>query len=421
MHIAVIGAGKLGSVMACLHAEHNYVHVYDVSEAAREALRTGEGLPPEPGLRELWQRSRERITVYDDPLGAPRAAQMVFCVAPTPSLLWGSFDQRHVLAALAPTAKTIAQSEDHKLVVVVSTVDPESCGREIIPTLSRLSGKQVGEGWDLCYSPEFIVLGDIVRGMSHPDFVLIGERSTAGETLAWYYSDFYTKYRCKPRIVRLPLIDAEIAKLALNCALTVKIGYANAVAALCDRVPGADAKNVLSAVGEDPRIGGRLLSPGPPPGGPCLPRDVRALAAFAHRLHVPCPIPTAVALAGSQWHDAIVTKIPRTVGSVAVLGLTYKPGTPMTEESAGVELVARLRRRHSMVLTHDPWIEGSDAVRDCLACGAAIVAVPHPEYSEICDHPEWLRPELILIDAWGALDTPQVRGACRYYKWGRCD
>jgi UDPglucose 6-dehydrogenase len=127
-------------------------------------------------------------------------------------------------------------------VVLTSMVMPESTGSQVKTTLERFSGEICGSNFGLCYSPEFIALGTVVRDFYNPDFLLIGESDQrSGDILA----DIYKRV-CKNSlpVARMNFVSADITKLAVNTYVTTKISFANMIARLCERLPGADANSV---------------------------------------------------------------------------------------------------------------------------------------------------------------------------------
>ena len=94
---------------------------------------------------------------------------------PTPSEADGSFSLRYVLAAGESIGQALRKKNGYHLVVLSSTVMPGSTGGELLPVLERASGKRCGDDFGLCYNPEFIALGSVIRDMLNPDMVLIGE------------------------------------------------------------------------------------------------------------------------------------------------------------------------------------------------------------------------------------------------------
>ncbi len=201
----------------------------------------------------------------------------------------------------------------------------------------------MGPALGLCYNPEFIALGSVVRDMLPPDMILIGESDAkAGDVLEGIYTRSCDN---KPAIRRMNFVNAELTKISVNTFVTTKISYANMLADICDRLPGADVDVVTLALGTDSRIGAKylkrcdgirraVLSPGQ--------RGIRCAGA-RHR----CPRRT-----GRSHRHVNRYQVERVLGAVdarltdsgtiGVLGLSYKPDTAVVEESQGLALVERL-------------------------------------------------------------------------------
>ena len=207
---------------------------------------------------------------------------MSLLLVPTPSDDRGAFSNEHVLAAIDEIGRGLATRDGYHVVVVESTVMPGSCASELIPALERASGRRVGENLGLCYSPEFIALGSVIRDMLEPDMVLIGESDArSGEMVERLYAGVCEN---DPPVRRMSLVNAELTKIAVNTYVTMKISYANTLADMCERLPGADVEAVTDALGLDTRIGRKYLRGAIAYGGPCFPRDNKAFAALARDL-----------------------------------------------------------------------------------------------------------------------------------------
>jgi nucleotide sugar dehydrogenase len=208
-------------------------------------------------------------------------------------------------------------------------------------------------GYALSYSPGFVAQGSIMRDQQRPDQILIGEADpAAGDRLECVYRRMCGS---EPAVHRMPRLSAEIAKLATNAFLTMKIAFANAIGDLATRA-GADPARVLDAVGADGRIGRRSLSYGFGYGGPCFPRDNRALNLFA-RQHE-CDLLQAEATDEmNRRHLAFQAgEYLRAAGHgdpIHFASLTYKPGTDMLDESQPLALAVRLARAGRRVVIHE--------------------------------------------------------------------
>ena len=293
---------------------------------------------------------------YDD-LAA--SSDVTFIVVPTPSDATGAFSNQYVIAAVESLGRALRNKESYHVVVVTSTVMPGSMDGPIRSALEQASGKQVGTEIGLCYNPEFIALGNVVDNMLAPDFLLIGESDPkAGAVVAAVYEPVCAAH---PPARRMNFVNAELAKISVNTFVTTKISYANMLADLCDRLPGADVEIVAEAVGSDSRIGRKYLRGAVGYGGPCFPRDNVAFGALAARLGAHADIALATE-AINQYQierlcSAVVDKVAR--GSrIAVLGMSYKTETNIVEESQGVMLARRLLELGFAVTIHESewWI-----------------------------------------------------------------
>ena len=250
----------------------------------------------------------------------------------------------------------------------------------------------------LCYSPEFIALGNVIRDMLEPDMVLIGESDPrAGDVLERLYAGVCEN---DPPFRRMSLVNAELTKIAVNTYVTMKISYANALADMCERLPGADVEVVTDALGLDTRIGRKYLRGAIAYGGPCFPRDNKAFAVLARDLGAEPLLAEATDAVNVAQTDRLARAVQSRLkhgDTVGILGLAYKPDTGVIEESPGVALArhlgeagyerphlrparARPRRRVRSGTRAQPaasiaeLLERSDVV---------VIATPWPEFADL--------------------------------------
>jgi UDPglucose 6-dehydrogenase len=418
--LSVIGLGKLGAPMtACFAARGFNVHAVDVN--AQKVDSINRGVPPvhEPGLAELLGESGGRITATGDIEAAVWASDATFVVVATPSDQDGGFSLRYALPSCEAIGHVLAAKKSFHLVVLTSTVMPGSTGSEVKVTLERASGKRCGVDFGLCYSPEFIALGTVIRDFYYPDFLLIGESDHhSGEIL----SDIYRR-TCKnsPAIARMNFINAEITKLAVNTYITTKISYANMLARLCEKLPEADVNVVTGALGLDTRIGAKYLTGAVSYGGPCFPRDNRALAALASRVGASSGLAEATDIFNRAQIKSLAEKVKTyyTSGAVGILGLTYKPNTDVTEESFGLLLAQELSSANLSVIVFDPSVDARHALssntdvriavsaEECISqSSVTVLATPWQQFRDL-PASSWLPPAQanarVLIDCWRVL------------------
>jgi UDPglucose 6-dehydrogenase len=353
--ISVVGLGKLGAPLAAVLANSGF-DIIGVDANAKFVADVQAGRAPvaEPGLQELLTSSRKPVHATADIDAAVSATDVTFIVVPTPSQPDGSFTNSYVLAAISDIGSSLRRKNGYHLVVVSSTVMPGSTGGPIREALEATSGRRLGDRLGLCYNPEFIALGSVIRDMVNPDFILIGESDArAGDMLEAIY-----RVSCdnQPPVQRMRFVDAEIAKISVNAFVTAKISFANMISELCDRMPGADASVVTAALARDSRIGGKYLVPATAFGGPCFPRDNAAFAAFARRLEAQAEIPEAIDSINRRqaWRITCLVRDLIGEGTVGILGMSYKPNTGVVEKSVSIEIAANLADAGCRVLMFDP-------------------------------------------------------------------
>lgn len=432
--VSVIGIGKLGAPMvACIAARGLHVKAVDLNPQKVDAINRG--VPPvhEPGLAELMKEAGSLLTGTQNIGEAVQESDATFIVVGTPSEENGGFSLQYVLPTCEAIGRTLASKKSFHLIVLTSTVMPGSTGGPVLAALERASGKRCGKDFGLCYNPEFIALGTVIRDFYHPDFLLIGESDPrSGELL----SEIYRKV-CKnsPAIARMNFINAEITKLAVNTYITTKISYANMLARLCEKLPEADVNVVTEALGLDTRIGPKYLKGAVSYGGPCFPRDNRALAALASRVGAS----SGLAEATDIFNRAQIKSVAEIVKShhsgpqpIGILGLTYKPNTEVVEESFGLLLAQELSSSNFAVTVYDPSADATrvlgahknirvaTSAQECISeSGVVVLATPWQAFCEI-PAAQWTcraKPR-IVIDCWRALSHLEGADGIHYVKLG---
>jgi len=204
------------------------------------------------------------------------------------------------------------------------------------------------------YNPEFIAQGDIMKGLVNPDMVLIGEANKEiGDWLEVVYGNICQN---KHTVCRMSAESAEICKLSVNCFITTKISYCNMVADIADKTPGANAVDILKAVGLDSRIGSKCLMPGYGFGGPCFPRDNRALGNYAKMVGVEPLISVATDEFNILHTETMVeTFLTEKKDEYVFEDVCYKTKcpVPIIEESQKLEVARRLVRHGKKVTIKD--------------------------------------------------------------------
>jgi UDPglucose 6-dehydrogenase len=423
---SVAGLGKLGASMAAAIAGRGFdVIGVDVNASVIEAVNAGRAPVSETGLAKAIEINRARLSATACHSEAIGRSDVTFVVVPTPSDRTGIFSLQYATYAFRQIGVGLAAKEDYHLVVLTSTVVPGSTRQMLLPELEAASGKICGRDFGLCYSPEFIALGSVIRDFLNPDFTLIGEfDERSGAMLQDCYADLVVNGApCK----RMSLENAELAKLAINTFVTTKIAYANMLAELCEGILGGDVDVVSDALGADKRIGRRYLTAGLGFGGPCFPRDNIALSAFGRHVGTS----TDIALTTDAANCAPVRRLleyvrmaARRESTVAVLGLAYKPQSHVIERSQGLEAALAIAVSGLRVVCYDPLARDAarnelkdkalvlDSVKACLdQADVVVIANADPEFARLTSEDFPLRsPPVQVIDCWRLL-RPQLEEA----------
>jgi UDPglucose 6-dehydrogenase len=417
MNISVVGLGKLGAPLAAVFASKGFdVIGTDLNRNHVDAINAGRAPVDEPRLQELIDASRARLRATHDVAEAVETTDVTFVIVPTPSDQTGRFSNAAVLAAMVPIGTALRRKDGgYHVVVITSTVMPGSTGGEIRTALEQHSGRRVGPSLGLCYNPEFIALGSVVRDMLQPDMILIGESDAkAGDLLESIYTRSCDNH---PSIRRMNFVNAELTKISVNTFVTTKISYANMIADICDRLPGADANVVTHAVGADSRIGAKYLKGATGYGGPCFPRDNVAFGVLARSLGARADLAEATDALNRYQVERLLGAVEARLngpGTVGVLGLSYKPDTAVVEESQGLALVQRLLDLGHRVIAYDPQalhaaqvvvrrpFDAAASAAECIReSNVVVVTTPWPEFSSIpLDAFERSAGRVTVIDCW---------------------
>jgi len=421
--ISVIGLGKLGLCVAGCFADKGFKVIgVDIDIGRIEKINQGISPIRETGLADLTKKVRNNLRATKDYEEAVLNSDATFIVVATPSLADGSFSNEYLEKALHSIAEALKKKKGYHLVVVTSTVMPRTTDEVARFLLEKLSGKVCGEDFGLAYNPEFIALGSVIHDFLNPDFILIGEANKKdGDILEVIY-----RQTCEnnPRFARMSPLNAEIAKISLNCYVTTKITFANSLATICEKVKGADAHVITRALGLDSRIGTKYLKPGLGYGGPCFPRDNIAFSAFARKLEIKAKLAEMVDEVNRDQVLRIVNRVNEIFIKshkdkknirIGVLGLSYKPNTPIAEDSQALEITQLLVNEGYRVSVYDPQAQenargvlggmvtyAKDSQGCILNADLGLIAVPWEEFKKLDFNK--INKNIILLDCWRLLE-----------------
>jgi len=409
MRVCVVGLWHLGCVIcACLAKVGHQVVGVDSSDETVSNLRRGKAPLFEPGLDELIAAGLATAALrFETDPHAAAGAEVIWIAYDTPV---DDDDVPQVAAVVDRITNLLPQLSNGALVLLSSQL-PVGTTRQ----LAKVAAEQ-GRSLTFGYSPENLRLGRAIEVFSNPDRVIVGLQSRAHRPKVLALLAPFTD-----KIVWTGIEAAEMTKHAINGFLATSIAFMNEIAAICERV-GADAIEVESGLKSDERIGPKAyLSPGGAFAGGTLARDVTTLADLGHRLGIPVSLISAIRDSNDQHRSWPFRKLRERLGGfggrrIAVLGLTYKPGTSTLRRSSAVQLAIELQAEGATVVAFDPAVPVLPPdVPPCLTVAssprealedadAAVLATPWPTFREL----RWsellaVMRTAVIIDANGFL------------------
>lgn len=409
MKISVIGSGYVGSVTAACFAEvgHEVVCV-DIDKKKMDQINAG--IPPiyEEGLEELLQKyAGKSLTATTDYESAIKNTNISFICVGTPSAEDGSIDLSIVRAATASIGAVLAKKEGYHVVVVKSTVVPETTEKFVLLILEETSGKVAGKDFGVAMNPEFLREGKAVYDFMHPDKIVVGAIDQKSGDLV---SELYRNFKCE--VTRTSVSTAEMIKYANNSLLATKISFANEIGNICKRL-NVDTYEVMKAVGKDSRISPKFLNSGAGFGGSCFPKDVKALIGKAKEIGY-SPVLLESVIGVNEKQPILMTEIlQKKIGSlagkkIAVLGLAFKNDTDDIRESRAIPVIAELLRLGAEVSAYDPMatenmkrifptIEYSGKAKDALeGADACLVMTEWDEFKKLDSEFEVMKGKIVV-------------------------
>ncbi len=385
MKIAVLGLWHLGCVTAACCARHFSVTALDFDDALIARLRSGKAPLFEPGLDDLIRSglAAGQLMFTTDAVEAASTADLLWVCYDTPV---DEDDQSDVEFVFAKTRQTVGHLRPGTLVLISSQLPVGSCGR---------LAKEF-PGLHFASSPENLRLGKAIEAFEKPDRIIVGVPDDSQKDLLRAVFAPLTS-----QVIFMRVESAEMVKHALNAFLAVSVTFINEVARICERT-GADAQEVAAGLKSDPRIGQRAyLGPGGPFAGGTLARDVVTLTRLGREFQENLALIPAIKESNDQHRGWAARRLHACLKdlnnkAIAVLGLTYKPGTDTLRRSAALELCRSLLKSGASVRAFDPAISqlpedlrtvtvATDAKSALAGADAAVICTEWPVFREVVD------------------------------------
>lgn len=430
MNIAVAGTGYVGLVAGVCFAEkgHNVICV-DIDEAKVKLMESGISPIYEEGLEELMQKNNAagRLHYTTDYKAAYKNADAIFIGVGTPEQPDGSAN----LSYIATVARQIAETVEQDCLVVVKSTVPIGTNDKVEQFIKDFKKHDVKI--EVASNPEFLAQGTAVRDTLQAARIVIGTESQEAEAMLMkIYEPFGLP------IVSVNRRTAEMIKYACNDFLALKISYMNDIANLCEIV-GANVEEVAKAMAYDRRIGDRFLNAGIGYGGSCFPKDTKALSYLAKQHGYELKTVQAAIDVNTRQKTALFRKASKRLITfhglkVAVLGLTFKPGTDDLREAPSLENIPLLLDEKAQIYAYDPI--GADNFKKKYPTEITYVSSPEEALkgANVCFiFTEWgeikaIAPETysqlmqtpLVYDGRNLYDLEQMKaGGVEYYSIGR--
>lgn len=348
MRVSVAGTGYVGLVTAvCLAEKGNIVTCVDIDREKIRLLNSGISPIYEPQLEELMWKNKNMILYQNDYIEAYRDADLIIIAVGTPEKNDGSANLQY----LFEVAKQIANTVVKDCVVAIKSTVPVGTNDKVERIIKENLKYDVKI--EVVSNPEFLAQGTAVRDTLFATRIVLGvESENAEQVMKEVYKEFNIPYVITDRK------SAEMIKYASNDFLALKVSYINEIANLCEIV-GANIEDVSKGMGMDPRIGNQFLNAGIGYGGSCFPKDTKALHWLANYNDYELKTIKATIEINENQKIKLIKKARKYFNSlnglnVAVLGLTFKPGTDDLREAPSLTNIPLLLEDGAKVNVWDP-------------------------------------------------------------------
>lgn len=416
MNISFIGLGKLGLPLACcLSRSGNRVLGIDKNSYFIEKLNNKELPFYEPQLEEYFFQDNSLQDIHSNFIGFTESYENIFDETDATIILVntqdsnGGYSSSIVESVLVEFSEKFKETnKEYHLIVLSSTVLPGTI-KKLIKLVEDISGKEYGKEFGFSYVPDFVKLGSVIKDFKNPEFFLIGSNNDKDNKITQTIWDCF--HENNPQRKNLTLEEAEISKVALNAFIVNKITFANFLGQLCDGIKNVNIHNITNTIGLDKRISPYFFGYGTPYGGTCFPRDTTAFIKFSEECGKTAKHLIFAEEVNSMVYQSIFDKV-KNYKKVAVLGISFKPNSPVTIGSPSVDLIRDLESCDKEIYCHDfiqetfdnlnffqnIKVKSSDDVQECID-NSEVVVIMHPDKR----YKKFDYTKVNVLDYWGVI------------------
>jgi UDPglucose 6-dehydrogenase len=339
MRVGLFGLGKLGLPLGAVLSQKMEVVAIDIDPHKVEMLKERKAPFYEPLLQEYLDSGTERFfpTLATD---YELDFDIAIILVNTPSQDDGTFSNKYIFDAVESISRKIKTSDKKDFLFIISSTVMPGSHKEIVNVIENHTGLKLNDGFLYSYVPDLVALGNVIKDFENPDVLILGaSNSEAADRTENVYRQMISE---TSPVVRMNIIEAEIAKVSLNAYVTMKISFANFIGNLCERSQ-ANPSNVTEALGYDKRISPYYIKSGLSFGGTCFPRDTHAFVKFSEKLGLEAKHIIATEQINKMQDDILFSKFEKHIGKpIGIAGLSFKPGSTVTVESPALKLTDKL-------------------------------------------------------------------------------
>lgn len=350
MKINVFGLGYVGCISAvCMANEGHDVTGIDIDPVKVQMINKGKAPIIEPGLQDALKIAfkSQKLKASAGRIGP---ADVSFICVGTPSNENGSIQLDYINRIAEQIGDVLRKMDSYHVVNVRSTVLPGTIEEKIIPIIERYSKKKAASGFGVCMNPEFMREGSSISDYYNPPFTVIGEiNKKSGKIVAELYKSINAP------MFRTAIRVAEMVKYSCNAFHALKITFANEIGNICKKL-NIDSHEVMNIFCQDKKLNlsGYYLKPGFAFGGPCLPKDLRALIYKAKDIDLDCPVISSILKSNGNQLEVAYKLINKSgKQNVGIMGISFKPGSDDLRGSPMVELAEKLISKGFNVSVYD--------------------------------------------------------------------
>lgn len=343
-NILFVGLGKLGLSLAAILSQKHRVIGYDINSKLVDDLKLKNYSSIENDVREFLKRKKLNLSFIKElNFSKLDKLQSIFILIPTNSSIHGEYSYKNLLFLVKEIIKKIKHNKKlvkKKLLInICSTLQPGTYKSYLKPLEKKYNFL------NFTYVPEFVACGTTINDFLYPDQLVIGANNkVAQKTILEQYS---TVIKTK-NINKISIEGCEMVKLCSNSFICNKISFANLISEICFKNKIPDTNLVLKSIGTDSRIGNKFFKAGPPFGGLCFPKDVRAFKNLCQKSNVNYSLMNSVEQINESKKKFIIKKInliirKNKLKSIGVIGFTFKEDTKVTDESQYEKIMNKLK------------------------------------------------------------------------------